>query len=267
MVKKILIVSALSAELKIVKEEIKKLNIFKNDLEISFFVSWMWNYKTILNLTGFLKENIFDFIVNIGVCWYKSPHPHPNPLPWRGEGIEQVIQIWRIKNLSNSKELIIPNFIEFSKIESIASSEKIIYDEKEIWEENFVDMESFWFEMVSEKYNLPRIILKIPVDKIGEETESFDFLKAKKYLKENIDYEKLILEINRYLKKNNSNEIWKEIKEKILKNYKWTFSEKIILDKLINKIIVLELWNLEDFSEENKQLNKKEFFKKLNKLW
>jgi glutaredoxin-related protein len=65
MSKKILFVSALSAELKIVKQEIKKLNISKENLEISFFECGMGNYKTILNLTRFLEKNNFDFIVNI----------------------------------------------------------------------------------------------------------------------------------------------------------------------------------------------------------
>gem|GEM_PF-6225654 len=45
--------------------------------------------------------------------------------------------------MANNKELIVPIFFEFSKIKSIASSEKIIYDKKEIFEEDFVDMESY----------------------------------------------------------------------------------------------------------------------------
>jgi uncharacterized HAD superfamily protein len=48
-----------------------------------------------------------------------------------------------------------------------------------------------------------------------------------------------------------------------LNNYKWSFSEKVILEKVINKILVLELWNLEDFFEENKKMVKKEFLNKL----
>jgi hypothetical protein len=31
------------------------------------------------------------------------------------------------------------------------------------------------------------------------------------------------------------------MKNKILNNYKWSFSEKVILEKVINKILVLEL--------------------------
>jgi len=227
---KILFVSALSAELKIVKQEIKKLNISKN-LEISFFESWMWNYKTIMNLWLHLVEQKFDFIVNIWVCGWS---PHPNPLP-NGEGIEQLIQISAIKNISNNKELISPVFLEFSKIESIISSEKIIYDKNEIIpllaKEGLgvVDMESYWFEMIWNKFNIPRIILKVPVDKIWEETKNFDFEKAKRLLAENIDYKKLVEKIEKYLNSPlnppfQEGEIF--LKKKILNNYKWTFTEK-----------------------------------------
>jgi len=251
--KKILFISALSAELKIVKEEIKKLN--SKNFEFGFLESWIGNYNTILNFTRFLeKNNNFDFVINIWVCGYNNIY-------------KKVIQVWRIKNLSNNKEKIIPNFIDFWKIESIACSEYIVYNTKEIWEENFVDMESYGIELVAEKYNIARIILKVPVDKIWEETKNFDYKKAKKYLRENIDYRKLINEILEFLEKNNNEEIWKEIKEKILKNYKWTFSEKIILEKELNKFIVLKLWNLEEFFEENKSLNKKDFLTNLKNIY
>jgi len=267
---KILFVLALSAELKIVKQEIKKLNISKN-IEISFFESWMWNYKTIMNLWLHLVEQKFDFIVNIWVCGWS---PHPNPLP-NGEGIEQLIQISAIKNISNNKELISPVFLEFTKIKSIFCSEKIVYCatslplEETEWGLIFVDMESYWFEMIWNKFNIPRIILKVPVDKIWEETKNFNFEKAKRLLAENIDYKKLVEKIEKYL---NSplNPPFQEgemlLKQKILNNYKWTFSEKIILEKEINRFIVLELWNLEEFFEENKELGKKEFLNELKNL-
>ena len=132
-------------------------------------------------------------------------------------------------------------------------------------------MESYWFELVCNTFNIPRIILKVPVDKIWEETKNFDFNKAKRFLKENIDYGKLIEKIEEFLNKTSSQPSPLEekelmIKQKILNNYKWTFSEKIILEKLLNKFIVLELGNLEDFFEKNKKLNKKEFLNKLKKL-
>jgi len=251
---KILFVSALSPELKIVKQEIKKINI-SNNLEVSFFESWMWNYKTIMNLWLYLIEQKIDFIVNIWVCWYFNK-------------FEKLIQISAIKNISNNKELISPIFLEFAKIKSIACSEKIIYNSEKLEWENFVDMESYWFEMIWNKFNIPRVILKVPVDKIWEETKNFDFEKAKKLLKENIDYINLLEKIEKYLDKNKSDDnIWLEIKDKINNYYKWSFSEKIILEKEINKAYVLELWNLEEFFEKNKKLGKKEFLNKLKKQW
>lgn len=262
---KILIVSALNAELKIVKQEIKKLNI-SNNVEISFFESGMWNYKTILNLWLHLVENKYDFIVNIWVCGWCNDITTGYP--------EKLIQISGIKNISNNKEIISPVFLEFTKIETIFCSEKIVYSDTSLplgeteWGLSFVDMESYGFELVCDKFDISRIILKIPVDKIWEETEKFDFEKAKKYLKENIDYSELLEKIEKYLEINKSElssfsnkEVI--IKDKIINYYKWTFSEKILLDKEINKIYVLELWSIEDFFEENKQLNKKDFLKKL----
>jgi len=66
--KNILIVTALSAELNPIKKIIKKTK-FKN-IKLSFLSVWMWNYNMILNLTRFLeKEEKYDFIINIGVCW------------------------------------------------------------------------------------------------------------------------------------------------------------------------------------------------------
>ena len=246
--KKILFISALNSELKIVKEQVKKNNIFKN-LEIDFLLCWMGNYNTIYNLTKFLEKNKIDFIVNIWVCGYKKDY-------------EKLIQVWRIKNISNNKELIIPNFINFSKISSLYCSEKIIFDKENILEENFVDMESFWVEFVSEKYNIPRIILKIPVDKIWEETKNFDFEKAKKFLSENIDYKKLLEEINNFLEKN----IILENKniEKFLKKLNFSESQKIIFEKLYNKYEVLVWDNFEDFLKsyfkkfEDKKIEKKD---------
>jgi len=245
----ILIVSALSTELNIVKSKIKKLD-FKN-IKTSFLSTWIWNYNMILSLTKFLKENNnIDLIINIWVCGYKNDY-------------KKSIQVWRIKNLSNNRELIVPNIIDFSDLESIASSEKIIFDSSELLDENFVDMESYWFEMVCNNFGIPRIILKVPVDKIWIETKNFDIKKAKQSLKENLNYELLFDKIKKYLYSLVDNNIWKKIKEKILSHFTFSFSEKIILEKLVNRFIVLEIWNMDLFFEENKDLNKKEFLKKL----
>jgi len=211
--KKILIVCALSAELNNIKEIVKNLGL--RDIKLSFFTTWMGNYNTILNLTRFLENNSFDFIINIWVCGYKT------------EKID-AFQVARIYNLANLKELIVPNLIDFLSLQSIACSDKIIFDSLLIWDENFVDMESYGFELVCDSFKIPRIILKIPVDKIWDETKKFDFEKAKKYLNENIDYKLLFEKISIYLE--NGEE--KIDFEKYFKDFNFTFSEKEIFKKL-----------------------------------
>ena len=220
-----------------------------------------------MNLWLYLFEHKFDFIVNIWVCWYS---PLSQPFPPREKGVEKLIQISGIKNISNNKELISPVFLEFAKIKSIACSEKIVFDSNFLEWEKFVDMESYWFEMVCNKFDIPRIILKIPVDRIWEETKNFDFEKAKKYLAENINYSELLEKIEKYLEKTSPQpspleEREYKVKNKILNFYEWTFSENIIINKLLNKFIVLELWNLEEFFEKNRELGKKEFLNKFKK--
>jgi len=225
--------------------------VILKDFKISYLVSGMGNYNMIYSLTKFLQDNKnIDFVLNIWVCGYI---PLSQPFPPGEKGVENVIQIWRIKNIVNNKELIVPNFIDFSSIESIACSEKIIYDKKEIWEENFVDMESFWFEFVLEKFNLPRLILKIPVDKIWEETKNFDFNKAKAYLRENIDYKKLFEKIWEFLG-TPLNPPLQEGKNKLKKYFELlnlTETQKNIFERLYNKYEVLVWDNFESYLESS----------------
>jgi len=245
--KKILIVCALSAELNNIKEIVKNLGL--RDIKLSFFTTWMGNYNTILNLTRFLENNSFDFIINIGVCGYKT------------EKID-AFQVARIYNLANNKELIVPNLIAFLSLQSIACSDKIIFDSLLIWDENFVDMESYGFELVCDSFKTPRIILKIPVDKIWDETKKFDFEKAKKYLNENIDYKLLFEKISIYLE--NGEE--KIDFEKYFKDFNFTFSEKEIFKKLYFRYKSL-VWNDFDiYFEGNNDLNKKLFLNNLEEF-
>jgi len=255
--KNILIVTALSAELNPIKKIIKKTK-FKN-IKLSFLSVWMWNYNMILNLTRFLeKEEKYDFIINIGVCWYK-------------EKKQDFIQVWRIINLSNNDELIIPDLINFWKIESILSSDKIISNNKELNLEEYVDMESYWFEKVCESFKISRIILKIPVDKLWDETKNFDFKKAEKYLKENIDYKKILAKIEEYLDKNN----FINIDLTKYNNYFWfSFTQELIFKKIYNKFEVLTWESFEDYFDnytrsldeiKNTKQESKKFLENLDK--
>lgn len=244
--KKVLIVTALSQELNFVKSEIKKLNLI--DFKISYFSTWMGNYNMVLNLTKFLSENKdFDFILNIWICGYKDE-------------FKDFFQVLRIFNFSNSKELIVPKIIDFWENWSIFCSEKIVFDEKILKDENFVDMESYWFELVCDNFSISRIILKVPVDKIWKETKNFSFEKAEKFLKEKINYEKLFLEIKKYLEKLPQ----KQDFEKFFKYFNFTFSEKEIFKKLFYKFNALTSENFDLYFLENKDFEKKVFLKNLD---
>lgn len=245
--KNILVVCALSAELNEIKQILKDAKF--RDIKISFFTVWMGNYNTILNLTRFLENNSFDFVVNIWICWYKDKKI-------------DAFQVARIYNLSNSKEVIVPNLIDFLNLESIACSEKIVTDNNILKEEKFVDMESYGFEMVCDSFNIPRILLKIPVDKVWDETKNFDFEKAKDYLSNNIDYKTMLEKISLYLEKQQE----KIDFEKYFDIFNFTFSEKEIFKKLYYRYKSLIWSDFDTYFEENKLLNKKLFLKWLEEF-
>jgi hypothetical protein len=119
-------------------------------------------------------------------------------------------------------------------------------------------MESYWFEFVSDKFKVPRIIIKIPFDKIwSSETKSYDKNKLEKLMKQ-VDYEALIKEIIWFLDKYKQEDV---DFNKYYSHYKFTFSEKLIFEKLYYKYISL-IWNdFNCFFEKNKDLDKKEFLK------
>lgn len=254
--KKILIVWALSREINIVKEEIKKLELI--NIKTSFLTTWMGNYNMIINLTRFLENHDFDLVLNIWVCWYLEEN-------------KKFIQVGRVKNNSNNKELIIPKIINFWDIESILSSEKIISDKTMLWEETFVDMESYGFEMVCDSFSIPRIILKIPVDKVWVETVNFDFQKAENNLRNNLDYKDLFIKIIEYI--DNHFQIWKwkynihHSEIDVFSNHLWfTFSEKEIFKRLYFRYLALVNKDFGIYFESHKEEVKKTFLHNLEKF-
>lgn len=249
MKKNILFVSALSQELNIVKKNIKGIKIKRNDMSFLFFSTWVWNYKTILNLSEFIYNKNIDFIVNIWVCWYK-------------ESKNDLIQIARIKNIADDKELIVPIFFKFANLNSIACSEKIVFDKNILKEENYVDMESYWIEILCTKYSIARLILKIPVDKIWYETKKFDFKIWLSKLEDNIDYNDLIIKIFNYLDKQNI-----DVKlNHYFEYYNMTFTEKIIFKNLYNKYEACTNLEFSVFFEKNKDFTKKQLFNYLENI-
>ena len=181
---KILIVSALPAELKTIKTQIKSLKL-KTKLAIDYLCTGMGNYAMIFALTKYLTENVGQdiFLVNIGICGYYSDTLPP-----------AVVQIWRIKNLTTWKELLPPLPFLMGDITSIYCSEKLLMSWNIEWE-GFVDMESRGFEWVADHFRLPRLLLKVPCDKVGEETLNFDRTLALSKLAQGINYQDLIQKI------------------------------------------------------------------------
>lgn len=242
----ILIIGALSNELKVIKEELKNS---KKNYQINYLVSWIWIYETIFSLTKYLENKPKpDFIINIWICGYKENKPN-------------FIQVWRIINLHTLKELLVPIYINFWNIESINCSENIVNDPNFL-SENYVDMESWAIEFVVNKYRIPRIILKVPIDKIWTETNNFDYKEALNKLKNNIKYKDILEKIFNYLqdipKANNFNYLEER--------YKFSYQELLILKQKISKYETLTNKLFIDFYNKNNILKKEDFLQEFYKL-
>jgi hypothetical protein len=59
-------------------------------------------------------------------------------------------------------------------------------------------MESRGIELCCNKFNIPHIFLKVPYDRIGQETKNFNKENACKKLTNNIDYKKVLTTILSY---------------------------------------------------------------------
>jgi len=243
--KKILFACALEKELKIAKMYFKKHK--PEWILIDFLCTGIGNINMTLELSKKLWEKPYDFVVNFWVCGYKDLK-------------EDIIQVVRSVYSPTVKEIITPVFFHFAPLRSIYCSETAVYDSSELWEENYCDMESWAFEKVCENFRVPRIILKVPVDKIGAETLNFNISKALKLLEENIKFKALIQKTETYL--------WSLSQEihidNYLSHYKLTVSEEIIMKKCILKYHSLSQENFNIFFNQHKGLNKKEFLKTLS---
>ena len=159
---KTLIVAAMPNELKAIKEWIKSANI-KANLNIDFLCCGIWNYETISSLEHYLTKNQEDtFIWNIWICGYRNSKNNKKSDP---------IQVSNVINMHTKKESIVPPFLQIAPLKTCYSGENVIYEKPEIenknWiasDEKYFDMESRWIELISSKYKLPHLILKVPFD-------------------------------------------------------------------------------------------------------
>ncbi len=247
MKRNVLFVCALPLEIKEIKKNIKRFN-FKY-INTFFLSTGQWNYNMIFHLTRFLESNPIDFVVNIGVCGYINTS-------------KQYIQVARSYNINTYHEKIIPSPFWLTTPENVACSETIIYNKEFLWSNNFVDMESFGFEFVLEKLNIPRICLKIPFDEVWNNTNSLG-KKDLITLLTNFNYYDMLSEVNNYLEKlpppeNNL--------EHIKNHFKLTHQEHQKLKFFAKKYEAVTKQNFEDFFENNKNKTKKEFLEKLYQI-
>lgn len=240
----ILFTIALPIEAKTIKQEIKNLNL--KWIKIDFLITWVWVLNTIYSIKDYIEKNTKpDFIVNIWVCWKTENES------------DDFFQVYRIKNLSNNKEVICPVYIDFLELNSIACSDKIITDKNSLLEETFVDMESFWIDFIADKEKIPYIIIKKPFDLISKDSLKVDKNDLEKVLVW-FDYIKLFSEIEKFiLSLGNKNDFEEDIKY-LKELFKLTFSQTEILkkyfykQKALNKDII-----------DLKSLEKKDFLKEI----
>mgnify|MGYP007030160266 CR=1 FL=1 len=177
---RILVCAATSKEMGIIKNNIKNLNI--PNLSVNFLTTGIWNYATIFSLMNYIlnhKEKKPDLILNIWICGYI----------WKKENL---VQVARIINASTNKESIVPIPKLIATISICFCSEIPVY-KNVLTEKNYiVDMESFAIDYISQKFQIPRILLKVPVDNIWQETKNFQYEEALKLLQENIDWKKTL---------------------------------------------------------------------------
>ena len=184
---RLLVLAATGPEMKVIKSHISQLRIPR--LEVKYLTTGVGSHATICSLTKLLSttpaEDHFDMILNIWVCGYTDNKP-------------SYIQVWATVNVHTHKESIIPIPCLVWPIASIGSSDVPVL-EKDTCE--YYDMESFAIDYVAQHFQIPRILIKVPVDRIWAETITFDFKKALEALSENLDYRDIIEKIMAYFEK------------------------------------------------------------------
>lgn len=184
---RLLVLAATGPEMKVVKTQISQLRIPR--LDVKYFTTGVGIHATIFSVTKMLSttpaEDQFDMILNIWVCGYTEEKP-------------AFIQVWAVINVHTHKESIIPIPCLVWPIARIGSSDVPVLTKDT---SDYYDMESFAIDYVAQQFQIPRILVKVPVDRIWAETINFDFKKALEALSENIDYRDMIEKIMNYFGK------------------------------------------------------------------
>jgi nucleoside phosphorylase len=179
----ILVVAALPAEMRVLKRLFAERK--HERIHVSFLTTGMGNFAMTHALTKELEKNQYDFILNLGICGYGSKKL-------------DMVQIVRSVYAPTQKELLVPVFTTFASLGSIMCDEKPV---KEISDDSiqYADMESYGFEWVASKYLTPRVVLKIPIDQIGESLDLFDRDEALGLFEKHIDAPHIFETIIAYL--------------------------------------------------------------------
>ena len=159
---KILVVSAMTNELKAIKKWVKSANL-KENLNIDYLCCGIWNYETISSLENYLTKNSEPvFIWNIWICGYWNS---------KNEIKSEPIQVANVVNVHTGKEMVVPPFLQIAPLKNCFCSENVILEKPDMWNKNdemYFDMESRWIEFIASRYKYPRLILKVPFDFIWE---------------------------------------------------------------------------------------------------
>jgi hypothetical protein len=116
----------------------------------------MGNFSMIHHLTRFLieKHESYDWIWNIGICGYRDIDDKRK---------DTLIQCVRSVSLASKKECVFPVFVRVGAFSTIASTETPMTEKTDL-QYDFVDMESYGFGYVMERFAFPYLCLKIPYD-------------------------------------------------------------------------------------------------------
>jgi len=218
----------------------------------------MWIQESILRLWNKLSQTSYDFILNYGVCWYTRVQ-------------DPCIQVVRSLDAYSGKELLPPVFFTYAPLSTILCSEIPIDSPANMQGLEYVDMESYAVEKLAEFYKIPRLIIKVPADKVWEETKNFDKKRALEILSQNIDFWDLISKICAYLETlavKQDTKLYHDF-------FSFTQTEWLIFEKYFHAYNSLAQEDLSEFFHTHKHLTKKVFLKQLertlstlkNKLW
>jgi len=144
--------------------------------QVQFLCVWKWPDAMMVRLTRFLStlEVLPDVIVNIWVCGYISTQLEV-PV-W-------CIQIQTIRQLYTNKEIVVPYRASFAKTGHCITSPHVVFDAEllssyTMWDFSCIDMEAYACAYIAQQFAIPYCILKVPVDRIWQETHDFDIKQS-----------------------------------------------------------------------------------------